>query len=183
MPGQRRRRGRRWVRLMLLWLVLVVAIAALAARFYFGRDAEDKLRAGELVDFAHLDLPSRGNVYLMCPADPLICNLKADEASPVFPVDPARLRDRWMEMAEKEPRVRRVGAVKDRQHLVYIQHSFFFRFPDIITVEFLPTGNGHSTLALLSRSRYGEGDFGVNAARVGAWIAKLKALTESGGNP
>lgn len=168
---------------MILWLMLVIAVAALGARFYFGRDAEDQLRAGEQVDFAHLDLPSRDNVYLMCPADPLICNLKADEASPTFSVDLARLRDRWMEMAAAEPRVRLVGTDKDRQHLVYIQHSFFFRFPDVITVEFLATGNGRSTLALLSRSRYGKGDFGVNAARVGAWIAKLKALTESGGSP
>lgn len=168
---------------MILWSILIVAVAVVAARFYFGRDAEDQLRAGEQVDFAHLDLPSRDNVYLMCPADPLICNLKADEASPTFPVDPARLRDRWMEMAAAEPRVRPVGTEKDRQHLVYIQHSLVFRFPDIITVEFLPTGNGRSTLALLSRSRYGQGDFGVNKARVGAWITKLKALTESGGNP
>ena len=180
---RRHRRGRRWLRLMLLWLVLVVAVAALAARLYFGRDAEDQLRAGEKVDFAHLDLPSRGNAYLVCPADPLICNLTADEASPVFTLDPARLRDRWLEMVSAEPRVHRVSAEKDRLHVVVIQHSFFFRFPDIITVEFLPTGNGGSTVAMLSRSRYGESDFGVNAARVGAWIAKLKAVTESGGKP
>ena len=167
---------------MLFWFLLAIAVVALVARFYFGRDAEDRLHAGEEVDFAHLDLLSRDNAYLMCPAEPLICNVKADEASPTFPVDPARLRDRWMEMAAAEPRVHQVGTEKDRQHLVYIQHSFFFRFPDIITVEFLPTGNGRSTLALLSRSRYGESDFGVNAARVGAWIAKLKALTQSG-NP
>ncbi len=179
----RRGRRRRWVRQIVLWLVLVVGIAALGARFYFGREAEDRMRAGEQVDFAHLELPSRDNAYLMCPAEPLICNVKADEASPIFPVDPARLRDRWMEMAAAEPRVTLVSAEKDRMHLVYIQHSFFFRFPDVITVEFLATGNGRSTLAVLSRARYGKGDFGVNAARVGAWIAKMKALTESGGNP
>ena len=180
---RRHRHGRRRLRLMLLWLVLAVAVALLAARLYFGRDAEDQLRAGEKVDFTHLDLPSRGNVYLICPADPLICNVKADEASPAFAVDPARLRDRWLEMVAAEPRVRLVSTEKDRQHLVFIQHSFFFRFPDVITVEFMSTGNGRSTLAMLSRSRYGESDFGVNAARAGAWIAKLKALTESGGNP
>jgi len=179
----RRRGRRRWLRLTLLWLVLAIGVASLGARFYFGRDAEDRLRAGEQVDFSHLDLPSRDNAYLMCPADPLICNVKADEASPIFPVDPARLRDRWMEMAAAEPRVTLVSAEKDRLHLVYIQHSFFFRFPDVITVEFLPTGNGRSTLALLSRARYGKGDFGVNAARVGAWVAKMKALTETSGNP
>jgi len=168
---------------MLLWLVLAIVVGALAARFYFGREAEDHLRSGEQVDFAHLDLPSRDNVYLMCPADPLICNLKADEASPTFPVEPGRLRDRWMEMAASEPRVTLVGTEKDRLHLVYIQHSFFFRFPDVVTVEFLPTGNGRSTLALLSRSRYGKADFGVNAGRAGAWVAKMKALTEAAGNP
>jgi uncharacterized protein (DUF1499 family) len=180
---RRHRRGRRWVRLMLLWLVLAVAVAALAARLYFGRDAEDQLRAGEKVDFAHLDLPSRGNAYLVCPADPLICNLKADEASPAFTVDPARLRERWREMVLAEPRVHLVSTEKDGQRVVVIQHSFFFRFPDIITVEFLPTGNGGSTLAMLSRSRYGEIDFGVNATRAGSWIAKLKAVTDPGGKP
>ena len=178
-----RRDRRRWMRLMLVWLVLAVVVALVSARLYFGRDAEDQLRAGEQVDFAHLDLPSRSNVYLMCPADPLICNVTADEASPTFALDPARLRDRWLEMVASEPRVHLAAAAKDRQHLVFIQHSAFFRFPDIVTVEFLPTGNGHSTLAVLSRSRYGHGDFGVNASRVGAWIAKLKAATASGATP
>lgn len=178
-----RRRGRRWVRMTLLWLLVVVVVAVLAARFYFGRDAQDRLRAGEQVDFAHLDLPSRGNVYLMCPADPLICNLKADEASPTFAVEPSLLRDRWLEMVSAEPRIRQVGAGKDNGHLVFIQHSFFFRFPDIINVEFFPTAKGGSTIAVLSRARYGESDFGVNAARVSAWVAKLKAVTEAAGNP
>ena len=179
----RRRRGRRWVRMTLLWLLLVVAVAVVAARFYFGRDAEDRLRTGEQVDFAHLDLPSRGNAYLMCPAEPLVCNLKADEASPSFAVDPAVLRERWLEMALAEPRVRLIAAEKDRRHLVFIQHSFLFRFPDIVTVEFLPTAKGGSTIALLSRARYGESDFGVNAARVGTWVAKLKAVTQAADNP
>lgn len=167
----------------LVSLVLAVGVAVLAARFYFGRDAEDRLRADEQVDFAHLDLPSRDNAYLVCPADPLICNVKADEASPTFAVSPLLLRDRWLEMASAEPRVRLVGAGKDRLHLVFIQHSFLFRFPDVINVEFLPTSKGGSTIVLLSRARYGESDFGVNAHRVGAWIAKLKAVTEPASSP
>ena len=179
---RRHRRGRS-VGLIVPWLLVVLAVAAAGARFYFGRDAEDQLRPGEAVDFAHLDLPARANAYLMCPADPLICNLKADEASPAFKLSPARLRDRWLEMMAAEPRVHQVSADKDRRHFVFVQHTYVLRFPDIITVEFLATGNGGSTLAMLSRSRYGEYDFGVNAARVGAWIAKLKALTESEGSP
>ncbi len=86
-------------------------------------------------------------------------------------------------MITAEPRVRLVSAEKDRPQVVVIQHSFFFRFPDIITVEFLATGNGGSTFAMLSRSRYGEIDFGINAARAGAWTSKLKAVTESSAKP
>lgn len=171
------------MRITVLALVLAIAGAVLGARLYFGREAEDRLRSDEQVDFAHLSLPARDNVYLLCPASTTVCNLPADAASPIFPIDPVRLRDRWLEMLATEPRVRPVGADKDRRHLVFIQHTPIFRFPDIITVEFLPAGEGRSTLAVLSRSRYGRGDFGVNAARVQSWIAKLTAVTEPRPNP
>lgn len=174
---------RRWLRLIALWLVLAIAAALLGARLYFGRDAEDQLQAGEQVDFAHLDLPERDNVYLLCPAVPPLCNISADATSPVFAIDPVRLRDRWLEMVAAEPRVRQVASDAGRRHLVFIQHSAFFRFPDVVTVEFLPVGQTRSTLAVLSRSRYGHGDFGVNAARVQAWLVKLRAVSDPRANP
>jgi uncharacterized protein (DUF1499 family) len=174
---------RRWFRMIALWLVLVIVAALLGARLYFGRDAEDQLRVGEQVDFAHLELPARDNVYLLCPAVPPLCNIQPDAASPVFAIDPVRLRDRWLEMVAAEPRVRQVASDAGRRHLVFIQHSAFFRFPDVITVEFLAVGQTRSTLAVLSRSRYGQSDFGVNAARVQAWVGKLRAVSDPRTNP
>jgi len=175
----RRRRRRRWKRSIAV-LAVIVAVAALGLRFYFGRDAEDALREGEQVDFAHLALAQRGNVFLMCPSEPAMCNQPADAASPVFAIDATRLRDRWLEVVAREPRVHLVMADGERRHLVYIQHSAFFRFPDIVTVEFVPLGAERSTLAVLSRSRYGSMDMGVNAERVRRWVNLLVAVTGSG---
>ena len=47
------------------------------------------------------------------------------------------------------------------------------RYPDSITVRFLPLEEGRSTLAIYSRSHYGRSDFGVNKERVDGWLASL----------
>jgi uncharacterized protein (DUF1499 family) len=52
------------------------------------------------------------------------------------------------------------------------------RFPDVITVEFVPLGDDRSSLAVDSRSRYGRGDFGVNRGRVSKWLRLLQQIAE-----
>ncbi len=170
------RRGRQR---LVATVLAAVAMAVLGLRLYLGRDVEDRVGEGEAVDFGHLDLPRRTNAYLLCPSEPPVCSLPADGTSPIFPLEVMRLRDRWVEMVAREPRVRMVAADTGRYHLVFIQRSAFFRFPDVITVEFIPLDAEHATLAVLSRARYGHLDFGVNAARIEAWIAKLQAMTGS----
>lgn len=168
-----RQRGRR----MLLTLAAIIVIGLLGVRLYMGRDAEDGLRPGEQVDFARLAPGARTNVFLLCPREPAICNQSPDGVSPVFPVEMAALRERLLRVAAAEPRVHLVSEDADHRHLVFIARSALLRFPDIVTVELFPTGSGRSTLAILSRSRYGRSDFGVNERRVEAWIGKLKAAT------
>jgi len=170
----------RWfarLRVVALTIALVIALSILGVRLYLSRGAEDKLSAGEAADFAHLDLGARSNVFLLCPKDPPLCSATPDAESPVFPIGAARLRDRWLEMVASEPRVRLVELDPAHLRLVLIQHSAIFSFPDIITVVFLPIGEDRSTLAVLSRSRYGHSDFGANAARVRKWLQKLEAST------
>ncbi|HMK67092.1 MAG TPA: DUF1499 domain-containing protein, partial [Stellaceae bacterium] len=112
------------------------------------------------------------------------CNANPDAVSPVFPIGAARLRDLWLEMAASEPRVRLIEVDPAHLRLVLIQRSAVFNFPDVITVIFLPVGDDRSTLAVLSRSRYGRSDFGVNAARVRKWLEKLEASAGAvGGAP
>lgn len=159
-----------------------LGVAVLAIRLYMGREAESRLRPDERIDFA-APLPplDPSHTYALCPAGGP-CKPPAGSAggaSPVFPVTWERLRDYWREMVTMQPRTDLVDASPDRHHLVYIQRSAVFRFPDVITVEFMPgPGGDGSTIAIVSTSRYGKTDLGVNRARVTAWIELLKTMLQ-----
>jgi uncharacterized protein (DUF1499 family) len=152
---------------------LVLVGLGLAVRIYMGRPAEDVLRADERVDIRALRDPLPGNAFLTCPPD--YCQATA-APSPVFPLPIDRLGELWAQMLAMQPNVVKVAATPDRNRLVLIQHTPLLRFPDIVTVEFVPAGPDKSSLAVYSRSRYGKGDFGTNRKRVLDWLAKLQAL-------
>jgi uncharacterized protein (DUF1499 family) len=125
----------------------------------------------ERIDFATRSGGDTSNRFLACPEG--YCAGPPDRISPVFDVPAAALRDRWNRMVEAEPRVTRTGSADDALQYDVVQRSRFFRFPDLITVRFVPLGDTRSTLAVYSRSRYGREDFGVNRKRVEAWLAAL----------
>jgi uncharacterized protein (DUF1499 family) len=138
------------------------------------REAENHLAAEEVVDFAKLQ-PSRAqNRFVHCPPD--LCPSSANAPSPTFNMKWERLRDYWREIVATQPRVELVSQDAGGHRLTYIQRSALFRFPDIVTVEFRPMGADRSTLALMSCSRYGRSDFGVNAARVERWMGLLQQM-------
>lgn len=56
----------------------------------------------------------------------------------------------------------------------YIQRSRLMGYPDYLSIRILPAGEGQETLAVLSRSRFGQGDWGVNAAR----LVRLRAALQ-----
>jgi uncharacterized protein (DUF1499 family) len=88
-----------------------------------------------------------------------------------------RLRDYWFEMTSNEPHLVRAAEFAPRRY-VYIQHSPVFRFPDIVTVEFVPLGPNRSSIAVYSRSRYGQYDFAKNRKRVERWLLTLQKLAK-----
>jgi uncharacterized protein (DUF1499 family) len=75
-----------------------------------------------------------------------------------------------------QPRVGLVAWNAPRRRATYIEHSAIFRFPDIVTVEFVILGAGKSSLAIHSRSRYGKADMGVNRRRVIDWLTTLRTI-------
>jgi uncharacterized protein (DUF1499 family) len=58
------------------------------------------------------------------------------------------------------------------------QQSRWFGFTDDIAVRITPNGSG-SRIDVRSASRQGRGDFGVNAVRVGGYLAALRAASPS----
>jgi hypothetical protein len=167
--------GRR-IRTALLVIGLTVLLLGLALRIYMGSGAEDRLKPGEAVGLSELRSPLPKNAFLACP--PGYCAAAEAITSPVFDMAWDRLREYWLEMISGEKRILRALADPGSRRYVYIQHSPLFRFPDIITVEFVPLGPDRSSLALYSRSRYGEYDFGKNRNRVEWWLLLLEKIAQ-----
>ena len=130
------------------------------------------------VSFERLERRKTGNDGLACPVG--LCRARTDAISPVFPIGAAELRQVFTRLIALVPRVSLV-AENDRDLTDrYIQRSAVMGFPDTIVVRFLDLPDGRSTLAIYSRSQLGSGDFGVNRARVKAWLAMLQAAEPAG---
>jgi uncharacterized protein (DUF1499 family) len=173
--------GRR-IMTALLVIVLAIAGAGLAARIYFGRPAENRLRPGEAVPkIALLRSPLPRNSFLACP--PGYCPDAKAAPSPVFAMPWERLRDYWFEMIAEDTRIKLIESDPERRHLVYIQHTPLLRYPDIVTVEFAALPADHSSIALYSRSRYGRSDFGKNKQRIERWLGMLERAAGAAAKP
>lgn len=155
--------------------VLAATFSGLAVRIYMGREAEDHLAPSEAVGIAALHSPLPA-AFLTCPSG--YCAAAEAVTSPVFDIPWARLNDYWTEVVSGEKRMILVRTDPDVRRFVYIQHSPTFRFPDIITVEFVSLSPARSSLAIYSRSRYGECDFGKNRKRVKKWLALLQRIAQ-----
>lgn len=123
------------------------------------------------IDFSTLERSESPNDYLMAP--PELCRSAPDEASPVFPVSVSQLKSAWFSVVAEMPRTELLFE-NGSDHFIFEQRSFLFRFPDHISVRFMALPEGHSTLAVYSRSVYGYSDLGVNRKRVQAWVRLLR---------
>jgi hypothetical protein len=73
------------------------------------------------------------------------------------------------------PRSQRIAGDAASGMVTYEVRTKLMRYPDYVTIKAKPTEQG-SDLVILSRARFGESDFGVNAARLDGWLAQFKAL-------
>jgi uncharacterized protein (DUF1499 family) len=153
--------------------LLVIGGLGLALRLYMSREAEDRLYPDEAVVISALKPPLPGNAALACPPD--YCAVAEAIPNPVFAVHSEQLLDNWIDVISKEPRVVMVASDLEQRRFSVIQHSALLRFPDIVTVEFIPLEGDRSSLAVYSRARYGRSDFGVNRKRVLRWLDRLQA--------
>ncbi len=96
----------------------------------------------------------------------------ADVETRLYPESPRALLVRFDAIARAQPRTRVVAGDPDSLMITYVQRSRVFGFPDYLTVKAVATEGG-AGLIIWSRARYGRGDFGVNRARVEAWLAEL----------
>ena len=165
---------RRFLRSLFI-VVVGIAIAA-AALIWEGTTLESVIfDVGEVpvVDFATLQREPVPNRYFLCPKG--MCQTETDGEAPVFDVPVEQLQVAWTEMLAEQPRLQVLRRDVTNVQIDYVQRSRLLRFPDLITVRFVPIDDAHSTVAIYSRSVYGKGDMGVNRTRVQEWLARLRA--------
>jgi len=126
-----------------------------------------------IIDFKHFKKRESPNDYLVCPSN--ICE-HSDLKSPEFPFNVQSLIKKWEIMIASQPRIKLIIKDGSKNQWIYVQRTKLFRFPDYITVQFIPLGDNQSTLILYSASKYGYYDFGVNESRVIKWLELLNAL-------
>lgn len=97
------------------------------------------------------------------------------EDAPHFALPPGELAARVDAVARDWPRTELLAGGVDQGWMTYITRSRWMAFPDYTSVRILPDADGSGArLAVFARSRFGQSDLGVNAARLKAWMAALQ---------
>ena len=164
---------RRFLRSLLITVAGIIIAAA--ALIWEGTTLESMLDVGEVpvIDFATLERGPHANQYLLCPKG--MCSAETDGEAPVFDVPVEQLQVAWDEMLAEQPRLQVLRRDVTNVQIDYVQRTRLLRFPDLVTVRFVPIDDTHSTVAIYSRSVYGQSDMGVNRIRVEEWLARVKA--------
>jgi uncharacterized protein (DUF1499 family) len=101
--------------------------------------------------------------------------ITGDAAIP-FNVNASELALLVDEFIRRQPRIKHVSGDPDSRMISYVQRSSIMGYPDYITIKVSPTGSKQSKLEILSRSRFGHSDLGVNKRRIDQWIAAIQSL-------
>ena len=81
---------------------------------------------------------------------------------------PAELLARLDAVAIATPRTTRLAGSMEEGRITWVTRSALWGFPDYTTAEARPDG-----LYVAARSRFGQSDLGVNAARLRDWLSRL----------
>lgn len=167
---------RRLRRRIARWLAASLALGALAAYAAINLSPDDPARWH--IDPATIALRGTPNEFLA--AVPGTTAAPPHRRLTLSPSAPQALLACFDRIARARPRVAVVAGNLDDLTITYVQRSRIVGFPDYITVKAIPreTGlpEGAAALIVYSRSRYGQGDFGVNAQRVEEWLKEAGAI-------
>lgn len=82
-----------------------------------------------------------------------------------------------LEVADAWPRTTRLAGSLEEGRVTYVTRSKIMGYPDYTTVA-LRDVNGSPQFCLVAQQRFGREDFGVNADRIGSWVAQAYGLLE-----
>jgi len=160
----------------LFYFLIAIVLAYAAAAYLLGRERLLEVVFGRIsaqpIDFKTLRLKETPNQFLMCPDN--YCHATPDAKSPVWNEPVAGLTQRWNGFINSMPDTYLLESDEAAQLYTYRVRTPLLRFPDDVTVQFVAVDEGHSSLAIYSRSNYGYSDLGMNRRRIEDWVSRLK---------
>lgn len=128
-----------------------------------------------LLDMTRIERPATPNT---CLAGPTGMTLAPDLITVEQTLPAAELYDKVLRVFGARPMVFVAAEFPAQRQVHFVARSALMNYPDLITVQVDPAGPRASTIVIWSRSLYGRKDFGVNQARVEAWLAALRNSNE-----
>lgn len=77
-----------------------------------------------------------------------------------------------LQRAAEQDGATRIAGDLAQGHATYVVRSRLMGFPDAVSIRLVPEGEA-TRVEIFSRSRFGQSDLGVNAARVARWTGQL----------
>ncbi|NPD20831.1 DUF1499 domain-containing protein [Alterinioella nitratireducens] len=146
--------------------ILLIALALVAGLALMIRVAPMK-PARWHVDPETASRPSTPNAYILRDRD-------GDAPAHVTPLSPSDTAAALHRIVMSLPHTTRIAGDLAQGHATYVARTPLMRFPDAVSIKLTPAGSG-TRVAIFSRSRFGQSDFGANRARVARIVAALEA--------
>ena len=123
------------------------------------------------VDVTRWNVDVAGDTPTLC-AGGIEAAAASARAACLSPDAPEQVLARLDAVALSTPRTRRIAGSPDDGRITWETRSLLMGYPDYTTAQTTPAASG-TRLDVLARSRFGAGDWGVNAARLSDWLKAL----------
>ena len=129
--------------------------------------------SSEIIQVATIKNTAKPNQYLVCPND--FCDEKSDRISPVFDASVDRLQAVMAEIERNDANFSKVNSDDGDRRQKYIMRSPFWRFPNLISIEYIPLENDQSTIAIYAQAQLGQSDLGANKAFIDQLLSEISS--------
>jgi hypothetical protein len=126
------------------------------------------------IDPLEFAAPETPNWYRLVPAGtPIAEGAERTSVASAYAVGPEALARAFNDHALAQADTVALAGSPAEGWMSYVQRTPLMRYPDTVSVRIVDLGDGRSSFALVSRSRFGQSDLGVNEARVKEWVRTL----------
>lgn len=129
--------------------------------------------SSEIVEIAKVKKTPKPNQYLVCPDG--FCEENIDRASPIFDAPVDKIRQILASIEGKDASLVKVNADTGGMHEKYIMRSPFWKFPNLISVEYIPLENDQSTIAIYAQAQLGQSDLNANKAFIDQLLSEISS--------